>query len=157
MIVIHPDLLSFAIAFLGGLFATLLMTVAEIPSWKRWGLRGVLEWHENQILSAKFFKLDKSILHLKKIFLLHFAKGGLGGIGFLLALWLFPIALGNLLFSGAVYGIFLWIVTLVPIHKPITGISIWAHPDGMIPTIASLVGYVVYGIMIGYFFLNLPV
>src|SRR5579883_2824883 len=152
-----PDLLSFAVAFLGGLFATLLMTATEIPSWKKWGLQGVLEWHENQVLCVKFFKLSKSNLHFKGIFLLHFVNGGLGSIGFLLALWIFPIALGSLFFSGILYGLFLWIVTLLPIHKPITGISLRTHPDGILPSVSSFIGHVVYGIAIGYFFLNLPV
>jgi hypothetical protein len=143
----------FLIAFFVGLFATLLMTVTEIPSWRRWGIKGVLEWHENQVLSIKFFKLSESNLHLKGIFLLHFLNGGLGGIGFLLALWMFPIGFRNLLLAGILYGFFLWIVTLIPIHKPITGISPWNHPYGIMPSIASFIGHVVYGIITGYFFL----
>jgi len=154
---IYPDINTLALAFVGGLFATLLMTFTEIPSWRRWGLKGVLEWHENQIISEKFFKLSKSNLHMKGIFFLHFLNGGLGGIGFLLALWVFPLALTNLLISGLVYGLFLWIATLVPIHKPITGIAPLKHPMGKMPAVASLMGHIVYGFMIGYFFLNLPV
>jgi hypothetical protein len=154
---IIPDFLSFAVAFLGGLFATLLMIAIEIPSWKRWGLQGVLEWHENQILSVKFFKLSKSGLHFKGIFLLHFLNGGLASMGFLMVLELFPITLTHLFFSGIMYGFFLWVATLIPIHKLITGISPWHHPNGIGPFISSLIGHVVYGVVIGYFFLNLPI
>ena len=30
-----------------GIVATAVMTVTEIPSWRKWGLLGVFEWHEN--------------------------------------------------------------------------------------------------------------
>lgn len=146
------DISTFLIAAMIGLFATLVMTITEIPAWKRFGLRGVLEWHENQILSTKFFRLSESGLHVKGIFLLHFANGGLGGIGFALALTVFPFATSSVLLSGIGYGVFLWIATLVPIHKPITGIIPWRHPDGTIPMVASLAGHLVYGIVVGSFF-----
>jgi hypothetical protein len=29
---------------------------------------------------------------------------------------------------ATIYGFVLWIVTLVPIHKPITGYPVWSHP-----------------------------
>jgi hypothetical protein len=131
------------------------MTLFEIPIWKRFGLRGVLEWHENQILSTKFFRLAESDLHTKGIFLLHFANGGLGGLGFVLALTVFSLAV-NTIMLGVIYGIFLWIVTLVPIHKPITGIMPWRHPDGMIPMIASLIGHIIYGVILGAIFELMP-
>lgn len=40
-----------------GIVATAVMTLAEIPSWRKWGLLGVFEWHENQILSSRFSTL----------------------------------------------------------------------------------------------------
>jgi hypothetical protein len=152
-----PDLLSFAVAFVGGLFATFLMIAVEISSWKKWGLLGVLEWYENQVFYVKFFKPSKSSLHFKEIFLLHFVNGGLRSIGFLITLWIFPFTLANLFLSGIFYGFFLCIFTLIPIHKFITKIYPWNHPDGIMPFLASLVGHIVYGIAVGYFFLNLPV
>lgn len=142
---------TFFVAFLIGLFATLVMTLVEIPAWRRFGLRGVLEWHENQVLSTRLFRLDESRLHVKGIFFLHFANGGLGGMGFVLALMVFSFA-ANIIFAGIVYGIFLWLVTLVPIHKPITGITPWKHPDGAMPMITSLIGHLVYGVVIGSIF-----
>ena len=47
------------------------------------------------------------------------------------------------------YGVVLWILTLVPIHKPITGFSPWKHPLGHLPAIASLSGHILYGIVLG--------
>lgn len=139
---------TFFVAFLAGLVATIVMTLFEIPIWKRFGLRGVLEWHENQVLSIRFFRLSESRLHVKGIFFLHFLNGALGGIGFALAMVVFSLT-ENIIEMGIAYGIFLWIVTLVPIHKPITGIKPWKHPDGMSPMIASLVGHLIYGIILG--------
>jgi hypothetical protein len=40
---------------IGGLISTLLMTLTEIPSWKKWGLHGVFEWHENEIITSRLF------------------------------------------------------------------------------------------------------
>jgi len=148
---IDANITTFSLAFLGGLVATLVMTLIEIPVWKKFGLRGVLEWHENQVLSEKLFRLDRSSLHVKGIFFLHFANGGLGGIGFVLVLMIFPLAASNVI-SGISYGVFLWIVTLIPIHRPITGITPWKHPDGIIPVLTSLIGHLVYGSIIWVFF-----
>ena len=47
------------------------------------------------------------------------------------------------------YGFALWIATLVPIHKPITGHSLWNHKLGHLPSIASLVGHLIYGLVLG--------
>ena len=144
------------LAFVGGLFSTLLMTFVELPSWKRWGLHGVLEWHENQVITSKVFKLSSEKIHFIGIFGLHFINGGLGGVGFLLALWLFPASVSQIFSSALIYGLFLWVVTLIPIHKSITGISPWSHPVGYLPALASLAGHVVYGAALGYFFMNTP-
>ena len=40
-----------------GIVATAVMTMTEIPSWRKWGLMGVFEWHENQLLSTRFFHI----------------------------------------------------------------------------------------------------
>ncbi len=145
----NPGLIEFLFAFAVGLCATLVMTLIEIPLWKRFGLRGVLEWHENQILSARFFRLSNDTMHFKGIFLLHFLNGGLGGVGFLLVWWLLPVIATSVIPSGIAYGMFLWVVTLIPIHKPITGISPWKHPDGITPVIMSLAGHLIYGVIVG--------
>jgi len=132
------------------------MTFVELPSWKRWGLHGVLEWHENQVITSKVFKLSSDKTHFTGIFAFHFLNGGLGGIGFLFVLWLFPEGVFHIFLSAIIYGLILWIVTLVPIHKPITGISLWSHPSGHFPALTSLAGHVVYGVALGYFFMNTP-
>jgi hypothetical protein len=55
---------------------------------------------------------------------------------------------------GILYSFFLWIVTLVPIHKPITGLHPWNHPLGHWPAIASLAGHFAYGMVLSLLFLG---
>jgi hypothetical protein len=45
------------IGLFGGIVSTALMTFTEIPSWKKWGLHGVFEWHENQVIAKRMFKI----------------------------------------------------------------------------------------------------
>jgi hypothetical protein len=139
-----------ATAFFSGLVATGVMTLTELPSWKKWGLRGVFEWHENQILISRLLKLDPNRLNYPGIFGLHFLNGGLGGAGLALALLIIPfLDLIPFYLLGTLYGIFLWVLTLVPIHKPITGLDPFRHPLGIYPSIASLAGHAAYGLVLG--------
>ena len=138
------------IGLVAGITATASMTMAEIPSWKRWGLPGVFEWHENQAITAYLVRTAKT--SFAGIFLFHFLNGTLAGIAFpYLASFLVPYA--PLIVLSTIYGIVLWALTLAPIHKPITGLHPWNHPLGRLPAIASLGGHVVYGLVLGAVFL----
>lgn len=134
-----------------GIVATAVMTVTEIPSWRKWGLLGVFEWHENQLLCTRFFHIPRDKLYFKYIFFLHFLNGSLAGIAFPLILSILdvPITQDYILVPSVAYGFMLWIVTLVPIHKPITGYSVWNHQLGHLPSIASLIGHLIYGLVLG--------
>ncbi|MDW3679831.1 MAG: hypothetical protein QOA14_09730 [Nitrososphaeraceae archaeon] len=134
-----------------GIVATAVMTVTEIPSWRKWGLLGVFEWHENQVLSTRFFHIPRDKLCFKYIFFLHFLNGSLAGIAFPLILSILgvPIIRDYIVVSSVAYGFMLWIVTLVPIHKPITGYCVWNHQLGHLPSIASLIGHLIYGLVLG--------
>ena len=142
---------------IGGLLGTVVMSVIEIIPWRKWGLPGVFEWHENQMLIVRFLRLenDEACLHYLGIFGLHLTNGILGGIGFYFAiefidiLTILPIPL-----SAMLYSFFLWIVTLVPIHKPITGLNPWNHPLGHGPALASLAGHFAYGLILSLLFLG---
>jgi hypothetical protein len=141
---------SAGIGLRGGIMATVLMTMIETPLWKRWGLHGVFEWHENQVITMRVFHLsDKSKIHFKGIFFFHFLNGALAGIAFPFIASPFTIVFHYMIPLGGIYGIILWILTLGPIHKPITGFSPWNHPLGSLPTLASLGGHVLYGIVLG--------
>ena len=148
------DLLSILLSFLAGLLSTGFMTLVEIPFFLKWKLTGILEWHENQVLTCKIFRLPDNKNYFWGIFLLHFLNGSLGGIGLLLTLALIPsLSEIPLLIIGLLYGLFLWIVTLLPIHKPITGINPLNHPLGKRPIIISLFGHIIYGITLAIIFL----
>lgn len=141
---------------IGELVSTAMMTLYEILSWKKWHLYGVFEWHENQIITRKLFSIsndEKETIHTKGIFFFHFLNGTLVGIAFpLIITSLFPFFTNDiisLLLLGIFYGFIVWIVTLIPIHKPITGLSPWNHPLGRWPVVASLEGHIVYGFILG--------
>ncbi len=144
---------------IAGLISTSLMTIFEIPFWRKWGIQGILEWHENQILISKLIKkitrIEYDTISYNGILLLHITNGVITAI-------VFPFV--NLYFSslffssnemrisimlGIAYGILLWILTLLPIHKPITGLPVWNHPIGKGPAIVSFCGHIIYGITLG--------
>jgi len=126
-----------------GIAATAAMTVTEIPSWRRWGLHGVFEWHENHAITA--YLVRNSQVSFSGILFFHFLNGTLAGMAFpYLVSFLMPFA--PLILLSVFYGIILWVLTLAPIHKPLTGLHPWNHPLGHMPAIASLAGHVVYGI-----------
>jgi hypothetical protein len=147
------DTLFFIISGLSiGLVATLLMTLFEIPFWKKWGLKGVLEWHENQILYSKLTNNKEERLNSFGIFLLHFINGALGGLAFYLLLYIFPIFVSSIYLVGIIYGLVLWLLTLLPIHKPITGIDPFNHPQGVGPLVVSFVGHLIFGTILSSVF-----
>jgi len=135
-----------------GIVATAIMTVSEIPSWRKWGLLGVFEWHENQVLSIRLFRIPRNKLNFKYIFLLHIVNGSLAGIAYPLILSILEISIVSdhvYVLISLVYGFALWMITLVPIHKPITGYPVWNHHLGHLPSIASLTGHLIYGLVLG--------
>jgi len=149
------DYFSMFLSLLTGLFSTLMMTFFEFPFWRKWGLEGVLEWHENQVLYSKFFKTDVTQINFSGLFLLHFVNGGLGGIGFYYLLTLIPSLITVAVFVGIIYGLLLWVLTLLPIHKPITGIDPFKHPLGLGPAITSLTGHILYGVILSVLILQI--
>jgi hypothetical protein len=140
----------------GGLFGTVVMSAIEVIPWRKWGLPGVFEWHENQMLIVRFLRSNQDrSLHYLGIFGLHFTNGLLGGIGFYLAIEFMDfLVIASLPLLGIVYGFFLWIVTLVPIHNPITCLHPWNHPLGHRPALVSLAGHLAYGLVLSLLFLD---
>ena len=143
------------VGLLSGAVSTAVMTLTEIPSWKRWGLPGVFEWHENQVITRRLLKLpNENNINFKGIFFFHFINGILAGIAFpFIVTFLFTtliVSFSSLILLGTLYGFVLWIITLVPIHKPITGLSPFNHPLGHVPAFASLGGHIVYGVVLGF-------
>ena len=142
---------------IAGLIATSIMTIFEIPFWKFWGIKGILEWHENQIIGSKILKKFKRTnynVNYTVILLLHIINGVLAAIvfPFVNLIFSYPSFSNRYLLSmicGIIYGILLWMLTLLPIHKPITGLSIRNHPLGNGPSIVSFSGHILYGALLG--------
>ena len=47
-------------AGLAGLAAGVLMTLFEIPFWKKWGLEGVAEWQVNAVMVSVLISENRS-------------------------------------------------------------------------------------------------
>jgi hypothetical protein len=105
------------------------MTLTEIPSWRRWSLHGVFEWHENQVLSSRLLRIfsyrtrnddkNKTPIHFKCIFFLHFLNGILAGIAFPYIVYSVISSLGvpdiaPIYLLDVLYGSVLWLLTLAP-------------------------------------------
>ena len=132
------------------------MTIFEIPFWKYWGITGILEWHENQVLVSKsvekFMKIKYNEISYFGIFLLHIINGSIAAIVFPYIFLFFKYIKHDVFYSiifGIIYGILLWILTLYPIHKPLTGLSIINHPLGNGPVVVSICGHILYGMSLG--------
>jgi hypothetical protein len=142
---------------IAGLVSTCIMTIYEIPFWRIWGIKGILEWHENQVLTSKLLKnISKTKSYTGTyagILLLHIINGTLAGIIFpfiyLIFISFFSQAFQLSTILGIIFGILLWLLTLLPIHKPITGLPVWNHPLGKGPAIISFCGHVLYGFTLG--------
>lgn len=143
----------------GGIVSTTVMSVFEIIPWRRWRVHGVFEWHENQILVEKYFKnilATEDTVNFRGILLLHYINGILAAITYVIIIWYFieqkvlEYSLVNAFVTGIVYAIFLWVVTLFPIHKPITGLNPINHPLGHGPVIFSLAGHFIYALILGF-------
>lgn len=135
-----------------GLVSTAFMTVLQAMFWREWGLTGVLEWHENQMIWSRLSGGDAHVFSAFGVFFLHLINGGLAAAPFALLVTSLPgLSLVPLPVTGIVYGILLWLLTLFAIHRPITGISLTSHPQGVLPVAASLFGHLVYGVVISLF------
>ena len=51
---------------------------------------------------------------------------------------------------GCLFGLFLWVFTLAPIHKPLTGLPIINHPEGPAPIILSIILHLIYDVTVTY-------
>ncbi|MFN4336340.1 MAG: DUF6789 family protein [Candidatus Nitrosocaldus sp.] len=137
------------IGFIAGCIATGIISIIQYPFWKRWGMMGILEWHENQCLMSILLKKSPEKL-TKEGFILHFLNGGLAALFYAVVVKGLSLIDVDANLLGLSFGLLLWILTLAPIHKPITGVSITKHPLGYKPTLLSLVAHVVYGIVVAH-------
>lgn len=129
-----------------GLVATFIMLLAEIPAGRRLGLRGVMEWHENQAIASRVLKRPVEYVHEEGL-VLHFFHGALAGLVFVIALALASTSISSVLL-GAGYGIVLWAIGIM-IYRPITG----EHPTrdklGRTAVALNMVTHLAYGTALG--------
>jgi hypothetical protein len=138
------------VGFIAGCIGTAVVSIPQYYFFKRWGMLGVLEWHENQCLMAMILKNDPNRL-IREGLMLHFLNGGLAALFYALFIsWLDVLRALDTGILGILYGVLLWILTLAPIHKPITGVSITKHPLGYKPSILSLIMHLIYGVIVAY-------
>ncbi|MEM4273720.1 MAG: hypothetical protein QW420_05115 [Candidatus Caldarchaeum sp.] len=136
--------------FVAGLASTALMSIVQFPFWLKWSTVGILEWHENVCIAAKLLRRNAEGL-LAPSFLLHFLNGGLAAMFYALALDYFSFLQSlDVWVLGILLGGFLWIATLAPIHRPITGVSITRHPLGARPAVLSIAVHMLYGLSTAY-------
>ena len=125
------------------------MTMIQIPIRKRLGLIAILEWHENQSIMSRITNKPIDTIILYGI-ISHFINGTLAGIAYRIIIHIIYLPIPSIL-TGLIYGILLWIFTLALIHKPITGVSISNHPQGVTPILVSLLLHAIYGILLSIF------
>lgn len=129
-----------------GFVATLVMSIYQYPFFRRWGIMGVPEWHENAYISSWLFihKLPGQLVYRGLIF--HLINGVIPAIFFTWLMSSFGHMGPLLMIVGIVYGVLLWIFTLAPIHHPITGVKLREHPLGWAPIYVSVMGHAIYGL-----------
>lgn len=49
---------------------------------------------------------------------------------------------------GAAFGLILWVLTLAPIHRPVTGVALTRHPLGWRPVALSIALHILYGVVV---------
>ncbi len=144
---------SILAGILAGILATVVMTIYQLPFYRLWGLTGILEWHENACISSWFIERKPEELVAQGM-VFHLTNGTIPAIVFAL---IFPLISewGPAIVLGICYSMLLWIFTLAPIHKPITGVSITSHSLGWSPILVSVFGHIIYGsvlaLTVGYF------
>jgi hypothetical protein len=132
-------------SLVSGFVATFSMLLAEIPAFRRFGRRGVFEWHEiHASLSRGRRRGDLGEVF---VFPLHLLIGSSSGLSFAIALSFVRLEV-PLAVAGLALGVGMWLVTLA-IHGRVTGVHPWRNDMGYVPVAASLAGHVLYGAALG--------
>jgi hypothetical protein len=138
-----------AIGFLGAA----IMTIVEIPFWKKWGLEGVADWQVNAVLVSKLIGKSKSVNEVG-LFWINASKlshGVAAGLVFRLLLsvifWLIPVSNMLLLLGAVVYSIALWVIFLVIGRK--TFESVGGIRITRVGLLSGLLTLIAYGIVLG--------
>ncbi|MFL2932662.1 MAG: hypothetical protein ACJZ58_00720 [Nitrososphaerales archaeon] len=132
--------------FIAGILPTVAMSIFEYPFYKKWGIKGVYELHESEMMFCKLTNREFQNKISSFGLLTHMINGSLLSIPFV-----FYINLSNTpptILLGIIYAIVVWTVTLLPVHKLITGESLSKNPFGYKPALVSVFGHVIYGFIL---------
>src|SRR2546430_15680461 len=131
---------------LAGFLATTVMTILEVPAWRRRGFRGILDWEQIQPRAARLVGRPAEDL-VGAGLCLHFSHGVLAGLVFALSLTASPVPFPSPA-AGAAFGIVLWALTLA-VHARVTGRRIRGDSVRIAAAMVSLGSHLVYGIALG--------
>ena len=141
-----------AFAFEGafsGLVAVLLMTLFEIPFWYRFGMKGVVQWQVNEIITAKL--LSKPYVEgklLRWAISMHLFHGiALGALFSILLAFAFPVFSSTLYLTGLGYSVALWIFVPFSSRAVLQRAGRVSFTTGGMAV--SLMAHVVYGLVLG--------
>lgn len=132
-----------------GLGATACMTLWELFFYRRYGLEGALDWHINQCALSRLNGRAPNE-NLIAGLAIHGAVGGAVGIGFQVIASRLALGRGLVLLAGVLLAVSLWLM-LLPLRRIFTGLTPFGGRLRSIPTVASLLGHVLFGIVLGLF------
>jgi hypothetical protein len=140
-----------------GLGAALLMTLSELPFWKKWGMSGVGEWQVDSVIFSRIIlrrpTLKKEEGFPKLTVATHLLNGIIASVAFRLLLPLFylvvPDARISILYDTIVYSFVLWII--FPTLGRTTFESLGQIRISNRGLLVSLLSHFVYGIFLGLF------
>ena len=69
-VVFEMDIDFIIYGLISGFIATGVMSILQVPMYRKWGMTSVLEWHENQVITSKFIKKNPEELLIPS-FLFH--------------------------------------------------------------------------------------
>ncbi len=140
------DIILLIRGLIAGLFATLSMMAIESLAWAHFGLKGVIEWEENQSTVARLLRKSEGASICQGL-ALHFIHGIIAGLTFVLVV----MYVGENVQYGAlvmVYALGLWLFGLA-IYKPITGRNLEKDRVGLAAFGTNLASHLLYGAVLG--------
>ena len=129
------------------------MSISEYPFYKKWGIKGVYEFHESEMMFCKLTNREFQNKISSFGLLTHMINGSLLSVPFVFYLNITNTSPTVLI--GIIYALFVWFVTLLPVHKLITNESILGNPYGYKPILVSIFGHCIYGFVLYYIYVNL--
>ena len=144
------------LAAIAGFGAAILMTLFELPFWKKWGLEGVAEWQMNSVIVSKTVRRSRRTAEapISQMIGGHLFHGTVAGILFGLFLpFIAPLATSMLaiLLAALLYSSVLWAIFSIMLRgrfEAAGGVRISNRG-----VLVALLSHLVYGFFLGLFVL----